>query len=356
MKKFLFFFALTLFSVVFLPAFGQKQYTDQQIRVGQLVLGNRTNNPHVSNPDSICPGQPLFYRLEDGFDTAVIVKPGDTQEGILTPIVEKKHLGVVVNEPVEFYQLPEVNSIKSKDSFTIPWYGWIILVLISLLILWGGGILFIEDRRKADPVNAGPAQVPGGVRDSGAYSRMREVAQNRFPGARLDIRNIRRGRLSGLATVHYASGSPRKLNLIGTPAYAGEVMVNDRTETIYFLQGCGNDARQGNYMSGNNLVFEPDVVINEDGSESPLSTPSASVTEIVSELTPVVPVEVIRSEYDGQVGQAMKLAEKVVTANPSHQVDIEIPKGEGSFKMTIKGQYPPKGNKWPEKDEKEIKK
>jgi len=185
---------------------------------------------------------------------------------------------------------------------------------------------------------------------------MREVAQNRFPGARLDIRNIRRGRLSGLATVHYASGSPRKLNLIGTPAYAGEVMVNDRTETIYFLQGCGNDARQGNYMSGNNLVFEPDVVINEDGSESPLSTPSASVTEIVSELTPVVPVEVIRSEYDGQVGQAMKLAEKVVTANPSHQVDIEIPKGEGSFKMTIKGQYPPKGNKWPEKDEKEIKK
>lgn len=354
MKKFFFFLALTLFSVVFFPAFGQKQYTDEQIRVGQLVLGNMTNNPHISNPDSICPGQPLFYRLEDGFDTTVIVKPGDTQEGILTPIVEKKHFGVIVNEPVEFYQLPEVDSSKGKDSFTIPWYVWIILVLLSLLVLWGGGILFIADRRKADPVYAGPAQVPGGVSDSGAYSRMREVAQNRFPGARLDIRNIRRGRLSGLAMVHYASGSPRKLNLIGTPAYAGEVMINDRTETIYFLQGCGNDARQGNYMSGNNLVFEPDVVINEDGSESSLPPVTMPATETIKKSVPVTVAEsIIRSEYDGQVGQAMKLAEKVVTANPSHQVDIEIPKGEGSFKMTIKGQYPPKGNKGTEKDKKE---
>lgn len=339
MKKFFFFFVLVLCTVT-LPAFGQM--SDPEImEMIQMSQEYNQQNAGVVNPDMIFPGQSLTYFFRDGAVESIIVESGDSQWIIVRDKLTKlreKH-GEIIN-PVQPEPQPQVEPDPEPElvftSPTMPWWVWVLLGLLAIGII--GSIVQYFQKRNDDPVTAGKPQVPGGVNDANAYKRMHEVAGSRFPGARLDIRNIRRGILSGLATVHYAEGQPKKLRLRGTPAYAGEVVVNGRTETIYFLQGCGNDARQGNYMSGD-IVFEPDVIIKEDGSESPLPAPTP-VTEKVEPVTLSAPAEPVHSEYDGQVKKAMELAEKVIVKDQSHEVTIEIPKGEGIFKVVFKAQYP----------------
>lgn len=260
MKKFFVLFVLLAFTATF--SFGFNPET----RVANMVEKAKPVNKMAGIQDlnRIWPGQIVWVPVE--------VKPGDTYWWICRDIAYPP-----------YYSEPQAQSEPTKISATpvliedepVSLWGYLhriglILLIVFLLVMISKMIynyLKSQKDKKQDPVTAGPAQVPGGVNDQNAHNRMIQIALQRFPGARINIQNIRRGTLSGRALIHYAEGKPKKLNLNNVIAYAGEVMVNNQLETIYFLQGCGNDARQGNYMSGNELVFTSDAEINRDGSE-----------------------------------------------------------------------------------------
>ena len=224
--------------------------------------------------------------------------------------------------------------ISSKVDF--PWIA-VIGIILLLFIIWL--IFFLlkrSNKLNADPITAGPPQIEGGVNDASAHSRMEELIQSRFPGAGFQIRNIRRGRLSGLAEVHYASGDPKKLRLNDQPAYAGEIIVNDHEETIYFLQGCGNDARIGNYMSGE-LIFTPDVIVNEDGSTNPVF--SVPVVEQLTTEAPIPPAPVdVGSEFHQHTAKALEIFENVLKGEEvKHKLSIKIT--HDSFEAVVENKF-----------------
>jgi len=206
------------------------------------------------------------------------------------------HPGEILNKPASIEPLPILTPDYSKDSVVnheinlIQEYFWmwmIILIGISFFILWVilKGIRDMKIR-KMNPVTAGEPQVQGGVDDRRARARIQSIASQQFPSANIVIKNIRRGKLSGDAVVYYnenthhslwdklvsifygESLNTKRIKLNDVDGYAGEIIVNDTEQTIYFLQGCGNDARNGHYMTG--LSFIPEATINEDGSSTPV--------------------------------------------------------------------------------------
>ena len=258
----------------------------------------------VTNPNLILPGQTLTFLFEDGKEVHLTVEPGDNQWSIVKSKLiywQSVHGPVVnypqpINPPDTTHQVRPIAPVVTHSS--VDWgvvLMWIVFCLaiavaIVMAIIW-------KYYKRVNPVTAGPPQVPGGVSDANARQRMQSIASTRYPGANIVIKNIRRGKLSGKANVFYANKKrPKKIRLNNAFAYAGEITVNGFLETIYFLQGCGNDARMGNYMSGSELVFTPDVAINQDGSESPI-VPAPTVA-------PVTPVVDPGSEFHQHVNEA----------------------------------------------------
>lgn len=234
----------------------------------------------------------------------------------------------------------------------LPWWAW------GLLLLFVFGLISAilqnesEKKRNVDPITAGDPQVPGGVDDQNAYGRMAGLAKSRFPSATLAIRNIRRGHLSGLGEIFYADGKSKNINLKDVPAYAGEILVNGKEQTIYFLQGCGNDARSGNFMSGKEFTFNPDVLINEDGSESPL--PQEQVENFVtadqiqaakksleekSEVVELAKTEVSGSEKFRIQMRMMDIGEKAAEKGNLHSLIFDL-KSDGSLKTAVNFKAP----------------
>lgn len=139
----------------------------------------------------------------------------------------------------------------------------ILVIIYCAFLLYAYIPLLLEKKRvNIDPITAGPPQVEGGISDDMAYDWTMKKAQNKFPGANIEISDIKFGRLSGPSDVSYFNvEKPKKINLHNIFAYQGKILVNGRKEKIYFLQACGNDARQGNFMSGEKLVFTPEATI-----------------------------------------------------------------------------------------------
>jgi len=248
-----------------------------------------------------------------------LVLPGEVLEiGTVFPDLKFTDSLPIIPPPVSVVK--SATASQDQSIFSWPWWAWLLLFIgfafIGALIRAG-----INRERNIDPVNAGPPQVPGGVSDSGAYSRMLEIARNRFPGANLAIRNIRRGLLSGLADVSYADGKTRKINLKKVHAHAGEIMVNGQSQTIYFLQGCGNDARSGSFMQGKDLVFTPDVAINEDGSESPLPVPLVAEEKVKESSAPVVD---LGSEFHQHADKVLVIIADTLKNEAKHKVVFKI--------------------------------
>lgn len=356
MKKLFFSALIALFLVC--VAFGQKTNTEIYNIIKMSKEYNAQNNGIV-NPDKIWPGQMLTFIFEDGTEHPIVVEKGDNQWTIVRDKLNKlenEHGQIVAPDTGKINPPKKISTPVESETKKENWW-WLLLFLPVIFLLWlairnerfrnfmNRPVSEIFPKRNADPVTAGSPQVPGGVNDSGAHNRMRELASNRYPGARLDIRNIRRGRLTGLATVHYADGKPKKLRLNGTPAYAGEVVVNSQTETIYFLQGCGNDARQGNFMSGNDLVFQPDVVVNEDGSESPLS--AEKIGPVSEEPKPVVN---LGSETHQQRMKVLSIIEAEVAKGEVHEVILDI--NPDNFGAHIKYKFVAKKTAAEKKEEK----
>jgi len=358
MKKVIFSAIVALLLVC--AAFGQKTNTE----VYNIIKMSKEYNAQfngVADPNKIWPGQVLTFLFEDGTQHQIMVENGDSQWTIVQnklDRLENEH-GPVVNPDTVFHPQTFPNSetsepIQFKWWETFPW-GWALAAFCALVI----GIKLLQmlySSRRQDPVTAGTPQVSGGVRDSNAHNRMQEVAQSRYPGAQIEIKNIRRGWLSGLAKVFYADGKRKKLRLKDVAAYAGETLVNGREQTIYFLQGCGNDARQGNYMTGD-LEFRPYVVINQDGSESPL--PVETIEE-----QPVVEAPAMNEEPKSVVNpgsethqRKMKILEILsgeIGNSELHKVIIEET-ADGSFKTQIEYKYEPKKNNRPGAEKKEEK-
>ena len=321
-------------------AFSQ-QMSDTEI-MNMISRSKEYNQQHagVTNPDKILPGQKLTYLFKEGSDiveASVIVDPGENQWTIVRDKLSKL---VEEHGPVVDYDYVIVDSIyetvvdeaisvsKIKGGNT-----WLALVVfLGLIFLFVGFLYFMNRRRNVDPTTAGVPQVPGGVNDSKAYTRMTELSQERFPGARLEIKNIRRGFLSGLADVFYEGNKKRKIRLNKVHAYAGEILVNGVEETIYFLQGCGNDARKGDYFRGQDLVFEPKVTVNQDGSTIPICIPPIEVPQGTE-------VQILTgSEFHQHVNTALKIMETAMNDGNKHKVDLTIT--QNSVNVKIEDSWP----------------
>jgi len=351
MKKFVL-FLVVLFSTGMV--FAQMNYSDIQ----KVIQRSQVYNPEIINPDLIYPGQVLVYSFEDGYSELHEVLENETQSEIVYQINKLKEAHgeliepdsvLVEPAPVVIEPMPVVEPAEKSG---LAWWLWLLIVISLAGLIWGIIDYFKYNR---DPITAGPAQVPNGVTDVDAHRRMLEVAQNRFPGANLDIKNIRRGKLSGPAIVHYSKGKPKRIILKDVQAYAGEVMVNGEIQTIYFLQGCGNDARIGNFMLGSGIVFTPDVIIEEDGSESPIpevskeETPRLLGTE--DEKVEKAKISPVSNKSSENVGSELKqvafdqktLAAEFLKDKTAHRVtmEYEAPAG-GKTRIVLETKNEPK--------------
>lgn len=321
-----------------LVSFGQMTNGD----ILRMIQMSKEYNQQVVNPNVIFPGQTLTYQFLDGSIVSIEVEPGDSQWTIVRDKLSKleiKHGPVVEPTPimpektVVIEEVPEKISEKEKD---LSWLIWVFLALGLLLFAY---LLYSMRFRNIDPVTAGRPQVEGGVNDAGAHDRMREVAENRFPGgSRLDVRNIRRGTLSGRAIVFYqGQEKPKRIHLRKVPAYAGEIMVNGNEQTtIYFLQGCGNDARRGDYFYGKDLTFVPEVLINQDGTESPIPSDSVAQDEVRESVT-----KVPKEKSDSA---AVTSSDEVMISNDHATVADEFLKTQRAHRVTMEYTKSPDGS------------
>ncbi len=335
--------------------------------IGNIIAKSKRINQEagITNPDTIYPGQVLTFLFQDGVERSITIEHGDNQWKVLK---NKLSLLIETHGSVMPYPDPKPDSVKqdsvpvnpnpgsSKSSWNAlpdiwgfivdiwPLFALIALVLIVyFLILAIRGLIKRFRDMHENPVTAGPPQVHGGVNDANAHSRMQQVAESRFPGARIDIKNIRRGWLSGLAKVFYADGKTKKLRLRDVPSYAGETRINGRDETIYFLQGCGNDARVGNYMMGD-LEFRPDVIINTNGSESPIPEENPAVETVAENQPPAVPAVNPSSEHNQRVTETQKMLGELLKGNDAkHKVEmVHVHKNgdqEDRFEVKIESWY-----------------
>lgn len=345
MKKLVFCFVLLLVIVFANFSFGQSSY--ENCRAAQttqrIVKMNR-----LANPDVIFPNQELMLPVPGlSYPVYYDVTPGDclwwiskrVNRGDFSPVQRIEPAKPVVEENPQNAdsQLKVIDFIRNNF-----WWLIIALVVVTFIVY---KIVTEEQTKDIDPVTAGTPQVPGGVNDHNAYNRMSELAIARFPSATLVIKNIRRGHISGAGEIYYAgSAKPKKINMNNIPAYAGEILVNSKEQTIYFLQGCGNDARQGNFMYGDKFVFTPDVLINPDGSERPLSQEQGEDSVAPVQISPKEevkqeepkPVETpVESELYRTISSHILLADEFLKTQTAHKVTLKVTTPQGTVETVL---------------------
>jgi len=174
-----------------------------------------------------------------------LMKPGEkiVMYNEVLPMIQKQD-SVVDPQPPGEKDKPVI--VNEKQNF--PW--WIFLVLLALIVLF-----FIAGRiwSNADVVTSGPAQIIGGVNPGNIVG----VLEQRTNGRVISIHKVR---LYGRGKVHY-NFSPMSIRNIlnesfgktfkGEEGYEAIILMPDNTrKTVYCLQACGNDAAQGNFMTG----------------------------------------------------------------------------------------------------------
>ena len=168
--------------------------------------------------------------------------------------------------------------------------------LVALLIALAASFWYIFLCSRRDPVSSGPAIVPGGVAPENAPARFQEMAarlnanrtRSELSAQNFQVISSRVGRIWGVLNVRYANGQEIPRRLDGDRAYQAEVRFPDgKTETLYMLQGCGNDLRYGGisrYIPGPDFRFEADP--------EPATAPSPTVP-VVDQRSVVQPVKPI---------------------------------------------------------------
>jgi hypothetical protein len=151
-----------------------------------------------------------------------------------------------------------------------------------------------EDVINMDPVLSGEPIVPAGVTDATAPARFQEMAARRWEGQTgrtadtqvFTIQRLTAGRGWGLMNVSYANGSTLLRRLNGERIYEADVLFPDgNVETLYMLQGCGNDLRYGGvhrYTGEEGFRFVPDTTPTASTTPTSATTPTATVTNVAS--------------------------------------------------------------------------
>lgn len=224
----------------------------------------------------------------------VMVRPGEKLVGL-----EKAGIIATLNS-IDQLQLPQPEPKVYHVATTPVWVWWPLALAIALLIAaW-----LIYRMLTRDPVNSRPAMVPGGVTETNATAAMQQVAARAAgnpptvavrPDVYQQFTIIRQtaGRIWGNMTVRYADGRsvPRRLN--GDRAYEALVRFPDgHEETLYMLQGCGNDLRYGGisrYLPGPEFRFEADPVVAPTSTPTPTPQP-AQPEPAPAPTTPPAPV------------------------------------------------------------------
>ncbi len=237
---------------------------------------------------------------------------------------------------------PFVMGVPKDDLDFWKGFCFILVIILIFLVFFWEHIKPKKNKENENPVTAGTPQVPGGINDNGAQNRINEIAREQYGNtANIVVRNIRRGRLSGSATVFYAdkpNGEKRTFeNVIG---YAGEITVDGKEQTVYFLQGCGNDVRRGNYMK--DLTFTPDVeilVLDE------------VVKPITSQLVKTTVSEHSETESTTPLMKTLNIIEKHINDNANQKSKLVLNLDtNGKLEFTVDYRY--KDNKQPlKKDE-----
>lgn len=277
--------------LVALPLAAQEFPTDQyvvsegdtlwdlaEVYQGNPLLWQRLvdRNPFLKQPGRV---------VERGGKIYVLIRPGEILEGL-------QELGIMPPTPIPINEvLPQPVTVEK-----VPDWVWWLLALLILIILVGNLWYLVQRMLTTDPVSSRPAMVQGGVNEANAITAMQQVAAraaghnpgiSRDPSTYQQFTVIRQtaGRIWGNMTVRYADNRsvPRRLN--GDRAYQAEVLFPDgRTETLYMLQGCGNDLRYGGisrYLPGPEFRFEADPAVQ----------PVAPATELAAQPEPAPTLE-----------------------------------------------------------------
>ena len=184
---------------------------------------------------------------KDADHVVVILRPGEQLRGL-------EKLGIIPAPAPAPVAAPAPIPTNPVATSGFPWLYLFLALLVLAAMVYGW--------LRRNPVTAGPAMVPGGVRDDTAREHLLAQANRRFPSQSFTIVRTTRGRLNGLMTVRYSDGTERQRILRNDVGYQALVRFPDgREETLYMLQGCGNDLRYSGiarYIPGAGFSFTPD--------------------------------------------------------------------------------------------------
>lgn len=224
-------------------------------------------NNGVIDPDKIQIGQTLTFRFQDGTEKRITVEKGDSQWKIL-----KDKIGNLIIAHGQVVPFPKDQAaVEQELTPALPYSAktdwallWILLASVSLIAvaIWISRLVRKHKMEaKKDPVTSGPAMRPGGITDENALAYATQVASRQFNNPNLQVREVQKGMLSGenLEVFYAGDVTPQRRTFINQPAYRGIVSINGTDQFVYFLQGCGNDVRVGNFFRGENLQFIVDA-------------------------------------------------------------------------------------------------
>jgi len=299
MKKVNLILAITaVFAVTFLTSHAQPQtnhLSDQEIWETILLSEEANAANGISDPDMIYPGQILTFNFWDGSRYETMVTQGQSQWQIVKMIdsLSLIHGDVVppswgVSTPV---QVTPVNSAipqeeqsrsategstgKESDNTLL----WLALFFVAVLLLYAFVVLRQRQQKRylalsLDPITSGDPMVDGGISPDNpeeVAQRIKEVAATQsgytLSGIQI-ISEIEHGLLNGTGEVKYKGNSKSKLRrFTDTPGYRALVRFPDgEEETVFFLQGCGNDVTfEGSWVK--NVKFTPQTVVTEAPTE-----------------------------------------------------------------------------------------
>lgn len=290
MKKIMFALMCTVFSIAAIAQTTTPTLSNQEIAktINMSKEANISNG--VLDPNKIYVGQHLTFLFTDNTRATIVVEKGDNQWNILrNKIAElvKVHGDVVpyvappVVDPAPKTTPPAAATVSFLDSI-FSGNAWAVWLIVGAIVLG----LFLLSRwikaTKQNPVTSGRPMRDNGVNDESAREYAQQVANRQYAGANLTVTNITKGRITATrANVLYADKPNGKTRTFtNEPGYRGTINRAGVESFVYFLQGCGNDVRMGNYFSGD-IQF-----VADEAQPQVLTTPTAAPVQ--EQTVPVV--------------------------------------------------------------------
>lgn len=344
---------------------GQELTTAEIAKV--INLSKEANQKNgVNDPNLIHPGQTLTFLFTDGSEHAVTVENGDSQWKILKDKIANliKMHGEIV-EPNQS-QVPGQKVVPDSTTTTVAtnknnlsWIGWALVIIACILLAIfldrqiKKGQVRKEIREDAEarknPITSGTPMRRNGVTDEQARMYVQQVATRMYPqGTTFTVSNVERGRLSGTNVAVFYAGSeePQRKIFENVAAYRGTIRRGETDEVVYFLQGCGNDVRVGNYFSGAEISFVPDS--QQPPVLRPAQTEPVKIVQSPAETVAHDPalVELVKATTALTAPFAGKDWGKVVieTGNGEEKTKVEIHFGTGQKPKNSEVAAEPAGN------------